>query len=161
VRKWSIRDEIDGGGEKKRQRRSSEDVNVEEEEDDDDRDVLHLELTHEDLRDVATSPLISLPPLSACVFPETPGTPTPLFPDRVLPPILPRLQLQIPSTPMLTRDALVEASQKATHETNLRRRELEAAEEKVRDARAKYDDARILAERLRGDVKRVERGYLE
>jgi hypothetical protein len=122
---------------------------------------LHLELIHEDLRDVPTSPLISLPPLSACVFPETPGTPTPLFPDRVLPPILPRLQLQIPSTPMLTRDALVEASQKATHETNLRRRELEAAEEKVRDARAKYDDARILAERLRGDVKRVERGYLE
>jgi hypothetical protein len=31
----------------------------------------------------------------------------------------------------------------------------------MRDARAKYDDARILAERLRGEVKRVGRVHLE
>jgi hypothetical protein len=145
-RKWSIQDEIESG-ERKRRRLDDGD-------EDGEKDVLMRILNGDGDEHIPTSPLVSLPPLSA-YLPLSPITPTPLFPERVLPPVLPRLQ--IPATPLFTRDALLEASQKATHETNLRRRDLEAAERAVIEARAKYDHARILAERLRGKIKRAER----
>jgi hypothetical protein len=146
-RKWSIRDEIEG--EDRKRPRLDDDYGENGE-----KDVLACILDGDGDEHIPTSPLVSLPPLSA-YLPLSPITPTPLFPERVLPPVLPRLQ--IPATPLFTRDALLEASQKATHETNLRRRDLEAAERAVIEARAKYDHARILAERLRGKIKRAER----
>jgi hypothetical protein len=46
---------------------------------------------------------------------------------------------------------------RATQETNFCRREMEAVEESVKYARARYVEAKSIAERLRGEVRRVER----
>lgn len=56
-------------------------------------------------------------------------------------------------------ETLIEAARGAMYEKNLRRRELEDAEVMARIARGRFLEAKMLAERLRGEVKREgERG---
>lgn len=92
-----------------------------------------------------------LPPLPECLellpSPTTPASPFTPPPTRVS--LLPRSELMVPS-----HDALVEASRTATNETKKRRRELERKEEEVKVVRARYEEAKDLAERLRVEVKR-------
>ncbi|KAF1912018.1 hypothetical protein BDU57DRAFT_542624 [Ampelomyces quisqualis] len=78
--------------------------------------------------------------------------------DDAFPPLPPGLDIPTPATPPPIRvpciDALREEMRAATQETNLRRREMEMMEEEVRGARARYEVAKGVAERLRSEVRR-------
>jgi hypothetical protein len=124
-RKYSIRDEIEGGGKRRR---------VEEEEDEDD----------------------GLPPLPEILDMGSTRRASETPERRVQ---LPSIQELVDGPLVRAPVELVEAARAATHETNLRRRELEAAEEKVRVARRRYDEAKGLAEGLRLEVKRAEKAH--
>jgi hypothetical protein len=91
---------------------------------------------------------LHLPPLPA------------LFPDLLSPETnssRPCLTLQIPpaSPGLVVYQDLVAEAKRAIHEVDFCRKELEAAEETVRYARARYDEAMDLAEKLENDIQRI------
>lgn len=109
-----------------------------------------------------------LPPLPECLeLPLSPITPvSPFTPTPTCDSLSPKSELLAPSIPsydglapsMSSHNALVEASHAARNETNKRHRELERKEEEVRVGRARYEEAKELAERLMGEVTRGEKG---
>jgi hypothetical protein len=91
---------------------------------------------------------------------EVAGLTTPITflpePDARAPPL--NLTLQIPRTPVLPDyRSLLEESKRATQEMSFCRREMQAAEENVLYARTRYMEAKGMAEKLQGEIRRVER----
>jgi hypothetical protein len=91
---------------------------------------------------------------------ELAGLTTPITflpePDARAPPL--NLTLQIPRTPVLPDyRSLLEESKRATQEMSFCRREMQAAEENVLYARTRYMEAKGMAEKLQGEIRRVER----
>jgi hypothetical protein len=173
VRKWGIKDEIRAnagtennetgfevgtGGKRKWSVRDETTAEVENDAQD---NVKRQRLDGKDEEDVL-SPLASLPPLSALLNDEDSApNQVPSYPHRTLPPIAmaplarPPLTLDIPSNPApgpyYIQATSLASYQAATHQANLCRQELEAAEENLNAARLRYADA----QRKYGEAKRA------
>ncbi|KAH7381297.1 hypothetical protein DE146DRAFT_624068 [Phaeosphaeria sp. MPI-PUGE-AT-0046c] len=88
-----------------------------------------------------------LPPLPAILD-------MPPHPERKVE--LPPIYTLVEEEDTISLDTLLEAARGAMHETNWRRREWEQADKRAALARAKFEEARRLAGKLRTEVRRVQ-----